>query len=106
MQNSGPVKAILLSEFDAAIINPAQFLPINGPAGLDQACFFLRIANNSNVAIIISYDGVNDNEFLRANESINLDVYPNNFRKGIRVYVSGAAAGIGTITLSGYYVGA
>ncbi len=102
------IKAIPISVLDSAAVL-AQYQPIN-PNGLPFPCTILRINNNSNQAIIISYDGVTDHEYVSSLQDLKIDAQansqPNNqvsvFPKGLVVYIRGIA-GMGTITLSGYY---
>lgn len=87
------------------------YLAINA-TGLPNACFKIRITNNSTKDITISYDGINDHEYLPTAFAA-LDVYaqpgaqPNNFianfAKGTVVWVKGTA-GTGNIYLSGFYL--
>lgn len=79
-------------------------------AVLSEACIILRINNASNAAIIISYDGITDNEFLPANGVLQIDAQTNSqpsnyvcmFKKGTIIYFKGVA-GVGRIAVSGYY---
>ena len=105
MAIQGAVKAIIQTEINAAALLPGVLQLITDADGLAQACFMIRIVNDSNVPIFISYDRIHANDYIRANDSLNLNMTPYNFRKGLPISVAGAA-GIGLITLSGYYVGA
>ena len=77
-----------------------------------SACFWIRIINLSNIALDISYDGVTVHDYIRADSDFFLmtqtNAQPNAFEalmaKGTIIYVSSAAAGIGRIILSAYYV--
>lgn len=70
----------------------------------------LRINNASTMAITISYDGTTDNEFLSANQILNLEAQTNslpsafacNIKNGTQIYFKGTA-GTGNIYVSGYY---
>lgn len=105
------IKAVALTSFNTAGAG-AAYLAINA-AGLDEACFNLKIHNASNIAITISYDGVNDHDYLPAGQTILFDFQTNsqpknyvaNFAKGTVVYVASVtgAAGAGLVYLSGYY---
>lgn len=110
MSLKNTVKAIGLTFFDGADIT-ADFLPIN-PNGLDHACFLVRINNDSTEAAIISYDGVNDHEFISSGEVIELPFQTNRgpvnqsayLPQGTIIYVKEyTTAGTGNILLSGYY---
>ena len=103
------VKALILTSIDSADITE-DYEPIN-PNGTEAACFLLRIVNDSDEPITISYDGINDNEFLLSNESLPIPTQTNSqpnarfalFHKYTKVYVKGSA-GTGSVYLSGYYV--
>lgn len=96
-----------------ALINAATFagayLPIN-PGGLPEACFSLRILNDSDQNIVISFDGVTDHFVMLDNSVIELPFQnfsqPNNqtclMALGTVVYVK-ANVGTGAVTLSGFY---
>lgn len=102
------IKAIPITVMNSAAVL-AQYQAIN-PNGLPFPCTILRINNDSNQAIIISYDGATDHEYLSVGQDLKIDAQansqPNNqvsvFPKGLVVYMRGIA-GMGTITLSGYY---
>jgi len=106
------VKAIALTSFDTSGIS-GSYQSIN-PSGLDQACFQVNLHNHSNISVLISYDGVTDNEFLLASEALNIaaqtNAQPNGyvalFGKGQQIYVKQvtAGAGVGSVYVSGYYV--
>jgi len=106
-QNS--VKALILSSTLSAGVTGA-YAPLNG-TGFSQAPFFIRINNASNKAITISYNGVDDHEFLFPDSFLEIATQTNSqpgshvalFPKHTIVYIKGAA-GVGTIYLSGYYV--
>lgn len=102
------VKAIPLSTFNAAALL-AGYQALN--TGLDEACFLIIINNDSNTDVTISYDGVTDHDYISSNETKSIssqtnaqpNAYAALFAKHMPVYVKGVA-GVGTITLSGYYV--
>ena len=106
-QNS--VKALVLSVFDSADML-GTYQSLNAP-GLSSPCFFIRIVNASNEAITVSYDGVNDHEYILEDSVFELASQTNaqpNAQQALmsaytQVYVKGTA-GMGTVTLSGYYV--
>ena len=70
----------------------------------------LRITNESNTDVFISYDGVNEHEFLHADEKIEINFqtnsspsgYVSKIKLGTVLYVSGVA-GVGLVYLAGYY---
>ena len=106
-QNS--VKPLVLSSVLSSTVT-SLYAPLNG-TGFAQAPFFIRIINASSAAITISYNGVNDHEFIPANSVFELASQTNSqpnaqvalFPKFTVVYIKGTA-GTGNIYLSGYYV--
>jgi hypothetical protein len=78
--------------------------------GIPQACFMLRIINNTSEDVLISYDGVTDNDVVIHETTTQLDPQtnsqPNNFiclfPKGMTIYVK-AAQGTGELYIAGYY---
>ena len=106
-QNS--VKPFVLSSMLSSAVSPA-YAALNS-RGFAEAPFFIRVINASNAAITLSYNGVDDHEYVPANSVFELpsqtNAQPNAqvalFPKNTVVYVKGAG-GTGTIYLSGYYV--
>lgn len=106
------VLPIPLTTVDSATFINNNFFVINA-AGLTHPCFLLRIINNSNITILISYDGVNNHDILPPNDTLQLDFQTNSqpsghmalLRKGTVIYAkrSAGAAGVGIIYLCGYY---
>lgn len=78
--------------------------------GLAHPCFLLRITNASTKDITISFDGVNDADYIFSNTANNIPtnypLIPNTnsaqFPKGLQIYVKGTA-GTGNIYVAGYY---
>lgn len=101
------VQAIPLTNIASASLT-ANYKPINA-GGLTASCFLIRFNSTSTTDVTISYDGVNDHEFLLHGNYFNIfaqtNSQPNNyvaqFPKGMVVYVKGVA-GDGNIYLSGY----
>lgn len=79
--------------------------------GLPQAISILRIVNDSNRDIAISYDGSHAHDFVAANSVVQLPFQSNNrpaskisqLPKGTNIYVKGAAGGTGYVYIAGYY---
>ena len=64
-----------------------------GEFGTPSPCVTLRIMNNSKLDILISYNGVDDNDFLGAGETLHLSegsALNPGFRKGIKVFTKKA----------------
>jgi len=79
-------------------------------SGLSEACFLLRIINDSNRDVTISYDGVTAHDYVTAGSNMEINAQANSslpgnsalFKKGLPVYVLGTA-GTGFIYVAGYY---
>ena len=110
MSLKNSINAIPLTSRDSATVNNT-LQRLSADAGLPGACVILRIVNDSNVTIGVSYDGVTFNDSVRSGSDLQLyfqtNSQPGNFvacmPKGTKVYVIGAAAGAGFVYLTGYY---
>ena len=107
---SNKIQAIELAGFDSADLT-ANFQTIY-PGGLPHSLSLLRIANKSNVDVVISYDGIQDNEYVSAGETFMLYAQsiqpPKNqvsqiAAGGLLSIKQATAAGVGDIFVSGYY---
>lgn len=93
---------------DVSTIGAGVWSPVNSP-GFIYPVFLLRLVNDSNVDVFVSYDGSTFNDFVPANESVQLNFQTNNrpdnhvalMAKNTIVYVSGVA-GVGTFYVIGY----
>ena len=103
------VYPLLLQTFDSVDMT-GDYLPIN-PDGLEGAAFWLRINNDTDETITISYDGVNDHEVILSGVIYETPTTQNNalpsgkvclFPIGQIIYVKGTA-GTGDVYLSGFY---
>jgi len=107
-QNS--VKPSQLTTILSSTLIANTFQAIN-PDGFEEAPFFVRITNASTQPVVISYDGINDNEAVLSLDSFDFpsqaNALPNGqvalFPKYTKVYARGIA-GTGNIFLSAYYV--
>ena len=103
------IQAIPLTRFNTAGL-AAGYLPIN-PAGVPEACSFIKIHNDSNVDVTVSFDGITDHIYLPQGYEEWVPTqwvarppnYVSLLKNGTIVYVAGPAAGIGFIYLSGFY---
>ena len=79
--------------------------------GLEESCFFLRITNDSQSVIYVSYDMAHDHIFIPPSRSVALNFQtnstPNNWvfkvKKGTQLGIRGIADPAGTVYLAGYY---
>lgn len=87
----------------------ASYAALNG-TGMAGAAFYIRLNNDTNQDVTVSYDGINDHEFLAAGQVLEIPVQTNAqpgnyralFKKGTIVYVK-STAGTGTFYMSGFY---
>lgn len=108
MAAKNSVQAIPLTNIASSTFT-GSYQAIN-PNGLPNACFLIRLNSTSSTSVTVSFDGVNDHEFLLNGAFVNLDfqnnAQPNNFaaslKAGTVIWVKGSA-GTGNIYLSGYY---
>lgn len=113
MINTGnAVKHIEAMHFDASSLT-ANYQIMN-ELGFEDACFLMRMHNASSTNIMISFDGINDHEYLSNGSSLQLPAQSNaepqgfvsKFAKGTKIYIK-AALGFkipisGTVYLIGY----
>jgi len=104
------IVSIELQSIDTSTIGAGVFSEIGNP--LEGALAFIRITNDSDTDVIISYDGVTDHEYIPAGDAIKTyfqdSAIPGNYiaklRKGTIVHARGTA-GTGLLYVSGYYNG-
>jgi len=107
--NSDVISSIELQSLDVSTIGLGALTPIN-VAGVEGALGFIRITNDSNTDVYISFDGAEDNMFIPAGKSrgtyLQLVSSPGNHKskmaKGNVIYARGIA-GIGYVFVAGYY---
>lgn len=110
MSFKNSVSAITAVGINANTLGGAVYLPIN-VGGLTQSCIQVRIFNRSNIAINISWDGVNLNDYIPAGDVITYEflatrdsgIYTPSISRGQTFYALAAAPGVGFIYVSGYY---
>jgi len=73
--------------------------------GFDYSCNYINIKNRCKNDIYISFDGVNDHEFVRANDRLDVYTLPRfthgGFRRYSKIYVRGPMS-VGVIYVSAY----
>jgi len=107
-QNS--VKAIDLTIVNSANV-PGAYDVAAADVVIEKALFYIRIVNDATTAITISYNGIDDHEYIAPNSFFELNAQansqPNNqvclFSVNSTVFIKGVA-GVGSISISGYYV--
>ena len=104
------VKAITAQRFDSAALTGGYDLFNAG--GLSHPCFLIRIVNESNVLVEVSYDGVHTHDIVPDGESITLNFQTNSrqsgklalWEKGKLLWLLGVSQQpAGYIYLIGYY---
>ena len=103
------VLPIPLSAIDSADFSGA-FQILSAANGIPNACFLIRITNNSTIPITISYDGKNDHDWLASLGVLQLNFGTNapsgyiaNLRQSTKIYVLGLTTGTGLVYLAGWY---
>jgi hypothetical protein len=108
------IKVDELAIFDASLLT-SSYEVIN-PLGFKGPAASIKIFNDTSLPIFISYDGVNDHDFLDLKDTLDLNYQtnssPNNnvsmFRKGTSVWVRDASGSKVVITdfiyLTVYYL--
>jgi len=102
------VQAIDLVSIDAATFTGN--LQIFNTNGLDEACTIIRIINDCDEDVTISYDGTTEHDYVRSGDTLQLDFQQNSLpggrvsmmKQGTVLWISGAA-GTGFVYLAGYY---
>lgn len=84
------VQPIEVQTIDSGSVG-ASYTAINS-SGIEEPIFLIRITNDSNQAITISYDGSTDHDYILAGDSV---LY--NFQTNARPYTGMAALNIGTV---------
>lgn len=103
-----------INQVELASIDSSTFtgnLQAINSSGLSNTCSVIRIVNNSDRDITISFDGVTNHDFLPDGETYELNLLngdlPNGYayrvRQGTVIYVSGLAGGTGLVYLAAYY---
>jgi hypothetical protein len=99
---------IPLTNIDSSTLT-TSYQAINS-SGLPNPCNILRIINSSTTDVTISYDGINDHDYLVGGHEFTLNATTNGLppeltatiQEGTVVYVKGTA-GTGNVYLAGYY---
>ena len=105
------VKAIVMQDVDTASITAGSWLAFDVD-GIEKPCFFIRITNDSNTDVFISYNGSDNNEYIPSGGKIEVNFQTNaspgnlvaKLSKRTAIYARGTA-GTGLVYLSGYYNG-
>lgn len=104
------VKPLTLATFAASSLS-TSYQAVNS-AGFSEPVFFMRLVNDTDQDLTISFDGTNAHDYVPSGGEWNFPCQSNSqpqsqlalWKKGTVVYVKAAASGSGTIALTGYYV--
>jgi len=99
---------IEMQSIDVSTIGAGAFSEVGNP--LEGALSFIRITNDSNTDVIISYDGITDHEYVPGGERISTYFQANatganevsKLSNRTIVFIRGTA-GVGDVYVSGYY---
>ena len=108
MTNKSYLIPIEMQSFNSSSLT-GSYQAINS-AGFTQPLAVLRLVNDSNQDVTISYDGSTDNDFLRSGDTLQIGAQTNrdgnvnlsNFKKGTKLSIKGST-GTGLLYLTGYY---
>ena len=100
---------IEMQSLNANTLGIASYEPFNA-AGVEGSLSFIRVTNDSNTDVYLSYDGIHDHEFIPAGKTIQVYFQANSIlasnvsllRKYTVLSLRGNA-GVGFIYLAGYY---
>lgn len=103
------VYPLVLTSVNSAAIDAGTWTAFDAD-GIEADCFMIRITNDSNSDITISWNAADDHEYIPAGETIEVNFQANasppnyvaKIKKGTVLYVQGAA-GQGNIYLAGYH---
>lgn len=104
------LQPVPLTSVDVSTLTDISYTVVNGD-GLPFPCSLMRISNNSGVDILISFDGINDHEFVFNDQVVALNAQTNAaptnfvslFPKGQKVYAKVyTGTGTGALIVSAY----
>lgn len=109
MATKSSVNPIEMMSFNATGLT-TSYKSINSD-GFYYPCGLIRIINDSNKNILVSYDGATDHDYVQDGAVLQLPFQSNlalnsgiaQMKKGTVVYIKSDAAGTGLIYLVGYY---
>jgi len=103
------ISALTMATFAGTSLTTA-YQAINA-GGFAKSIILIRLINDTNKDLTISYDGITANDFVVAEKTFELYLQTNltlnsgiaQMKKGTVVYIKSDAAGTGTAYLTGYY---
>jgi len=109
MAAKGSVLPLTLSTFAAGSLT-TSFKAMNS-SGITNSCILIRLVNDTNKDLTVSFDGVTSHDFVPAGTVLQLPFQSNlalssgvaQLKKGTVVYIKSDASGTGNAYLSGYY---
>lgn len=102
------IQAIPLTSLDTSTLS-GDYIAINA-TGTTEPCVLIRVINDSDTDLTVSYDGSNDHDYVRTGSVLDINLQTNSqpnskvaqLSRGTVVYVK-SAAGTGNVYLAGYY---
>lgn len=105
MSTGNRVLPIVMTSINSATLLLATYNVVSA-AGLDEACYMLRIINRTKDNVFISFDGNIDHEYLGHDKEIEIVSSfmkdTSDFRKLTKIYVRGTPS-VGRIYVAAYY---
>lgn len=100
------VVPLLCTSVDAATLDPVVFASLKT---LEEPALYLKIVNDSDTAVSISYDGTTVHDYIMSHDNIVINAQTNSiprayqacFAKGITISLRGIP-GVGRITCTAY----
>ena len=104
MNTKNSIFPIALTSINSNTLLIGTYKVINS-SGLPNACLSIHINNHTKDDVFVSFDGINDHDFVPMGEELRIDIpYRDcNFAKLSKIYIRGTAS-IGYIYLSAYYL--
>jgi hypothetical protein len=110
MATKNIVLPVAMTALDSATFTGAYQL-LSAATGIPAACIIVRFVNDSSRDVTVSYDGVNDHEFVPSLSALILNFQANAqptpfvscMAAGTKISVKGAVLGTGSVYLAGYY---
>lgn len=108
MKAKNSVHAIRTVSIDVATFTGVDNWIVINDEGFSDACFMIRIINNSDTDASISYNGSHRHDFAKDGETVQILVpYSKDekglFSRGTILWAAGEAQGTGRIYVVGYY---
>jgi hypothetical protein len=109
MSVKNKVLPITINSISAGTFNNT-FQLLSPASGIPQSLIMIRLINDTTVGVFISYDGVNEHDFVAAATNLTIQFQTNSqqqnqvccLAQGTKIYVR-SSVGTGTFFLGGFY---